>query len=213
MLKHNLLMGAATILAIVPLSGAAHANTIFGSIWENVESISTNATIANKPSTTPNVTFTAPDPLAFQSGSLYTIGEFLSSGNGSTVLTGSGELGNTLDNTYFYFSGNVTVTNGETYTVGHDDGLQLEIGGDIVINEPGPTSFANTTYTWTGPSGNYAFQLSYGENSGPPADLFASLPFTSGVPEPSTWAMMGLGFAGLGFVGSRRARKTAMSIA
>ena len=26
------------------------------------------------------------------------------------------------------------------------------------------------------------------------------------VPEPSTWAMMALGFAGLGFVGYRRAR-------
>jgi PEP-CTERM motif len=31
----------------------------------------------------------------------------------------------------------------------------------------------------------------------------------SGVPEPSTWAMMGLGFAGLGFMGWRGSRKTA----
>jgi hypothetical protein len=31
----------------------------------------------------------------------------------------------------------------------------------------------------------------------------------SGVPEPSTWAMMGLGFAGLGFMGWRESRKTA----
>ncbi len=35
---------------------------------------------------------------------------------------------------------------------------------------------------------------------------------TSGVPEPSTWAMMGLGFAGLGFV-SYRARKVAVLVA
>jgi hypothetical protein len=28
-------------------------------------------------------------------------------------------------------------------------------------------------------------------------------------PEPSTWAMMALGFASLGFVGYRRLRKTA----
>jgi hypothetical protein len=33
----------------------------------------------------------------------------------------------------------------------------------------------------------------------------------SAVPEPSTWAMMALGFVGLGFAGYRRAR-TAMSI-
>ena len=28
------------------------------------------------------------------------------------------------------------------------------------------------------------------------------------LPEPSTWAMMALGFAGLGFAGYRRARRT-----
>jgi hypothetical protein len=31
----------------------------------------------------------------------------------------------------------------------------------------------------------------------------------SGVPEPSTWAMMALGFAGLGFMGCRGSRRTA----
>jgi PEP-CTERM motif len=35
----------------------------------------------------------------------------------------------------------------------------------------------------------------------------------SGVPEPSTWAMMGLGFAGLGFMGWRGSRKTAAAAA
>ena len=31
---------------------------------------------------------------------------------------------------------------------------------------------------------------------------------TASTPEPSTWAMMVLGFAGLGFAGYRKARKT-----
>jgi hypothetical protein len=31
--------------------------------------------------------------------------------------------------------------------------------------------------------------------------------FSSAVPEPSTWAMMLIGFAGLGFVGYRQARR------
>ena len=35
----------------------------------------------------------------------------------------------------------------------------------------------------------------------------------AGVPEPSTWAMLALGFAGLGFAASRRGRKTAVAIA
>ena len=38
--------------------------------------------------------------------------------------------------------------------------------------------------------------------------------FSSTVPEPSTWAMMLLGFAGLGYVGFRKARaRSAISIA
>jgi hypothetical protein len=56
------------------------------------------------------------------------------------------------------------------------------------------------------------FKLAYGECCGPPAVLFVDLPLNS-VPEPSTWAMMGLGFAGLGFVGFRRGRKESVSIA
>jgi hypothetical protein len=36
---------------------------------------------------------------------------------------------------------------------------------------------------------------------------------TGSVPEPSTWAMMALGFAGLGFAGFRRARKHAIAAA
>ena len=43
-------------------------------------------------------------------------------------------------------------------------------------------------------------------------DQFVFTNVSSGVPEPSTWAMMGLGFAALGFAGFR-ARKTSVSIA
>ena len=34
-----------------------------------------------------------------------------------------------------------------------------------------------------------------------------------GVPEPSTWAMMGIGFAGLAYTGARRSRKRAAAAA
>jgi hypothetical protein len=37
----------------------------------------------------------------------------------------------------------------------------------------------------------------------------SGVPFTVSIPEPSTWAMMLLGFAGLGFAGWRAQRKTA----
>jgi len=193
-----------TAIALVSFAGLAQANTVTGSIWENDPTGASNATVANVPVTTPNVTFTTTSPINFASGGLYTIGEFLSSGGGSTVLTGAGELSHTLQNTLFDFKGSVTVTNGQSFTVGHDDGLTLVINGVTVINQPGPTSFVNTTSTYTGPSGTFAFELVYGECCGAPANLSVSLPLQTAVPEPSTWAMMILGFAGVGFLAYRR---------
>ena len=39
-------------------------------------------------------------------------------------------------------------------------------------------------------------------------NVFLGAPvFTQGIPEPSTWAMMILGFAGVGFMAYRRSRK------
>lgn len=59
-----------------------------------------------------------------------------------------------------------------------------------------------------------SFSDAYSENGGPDglANLSDSLGFTltSGVPEPSTWAMMTLGFAGLGFMAYRRRNHLAL---
>jgi hypothetical protein len=211
MLKHKLMFGAAVLLTALSVAGSASANVATGSIWENDSTGASDATPANVPSTTPDVTFSVTTPIDFTSGSLYTIGEFLSSG-GASVLTGAGELGNTLDNTIFNFTGNVSVTTGETFTVGHDDGLTLVIGGLHVIDEPGPTGFVTTTETYTGPSGTLPFQLVYGECCGAPGDLSISLPLNGSTPEPSTWVMVVLGFAGLGFARYRTSRK-AVSVA
>ena len=55
----------------------------------------------------------------------------------------------------------------------------------------------------------YNFQLSYGECCAGPAELiwsFRGAPVGGAVPEPATWAMMLLGFGGIGFA-MRRGRK------
>jgi PEP-CTERM motif len=212
MLKHKLMFGAAVLLTAVSVAGSAYANVATGSIWENDSTGAGDATPANVPGTTPDVTFEVTTPINFSSGNLYTIGEFLSSG-GATVLTGASELGNTLDNTIFNFTGNVSVTHGQTFTVGHDDGLTLVIGALTVIDEPSPTSFVTTVETYTGPTGTLPFQLVYGECCGAPADLSISLPLNGATPEPSTWVMLMLGFGGLGFAGYWRSRKAVLGAA
>ena len=199
------LMTTAIVASALLAATAASANTIVGSIWENQPVAAGNAIPSNVPTTTADVTFSAPGPLNFASGGLYTIGEFLASGGGSTILTGASHLGDTLMNTIFDFKGFVTVANGDVFTSGHDDGLTLIIGGTTVLSAPGPTSFAITSSTYTGPSATLPFELVYGECCGAPANLSISLPFVSPVPEPATLALLGASLTGLGLIRRRRA--------
>ena len=59
-------------------------------------------------------------------------------------------------------------------------------------------------------SGGLAFTYDLAKARLTPTPGIAALDFASpAVPEPSTWAMMALGFAGLAFAGHRRSRKGA----
>ena len=211
MLKHQLLMGAAAaILATVSVAGAAHAAITLDGY--NVSSaVAMNAIPANVPGGSPDYIATAPDSTTFDvnDATVNTVGQWIASGGG-TLLSGDGT--HTQDNTLWNVVGHVSVTSGETFTFKHDDGITLIIGGLEVIHAPGPTPAVTTTGTYTGLPGNQPFQLVYGECCGGPSVLNVNLPLNSGTPEPATWAMMAPGFAGFGFVGFRRAHKTAVAI-
>jgi hypothetical protein len=197
-------------LAIVVLLcfGVAQANTITGKLWHVSEATSQNAIPANVPGTTPDVTFDVNSPINFF-GTSVTVGTWLGNGLAFNIVENTaGTLASLMDNgqqgTLLNFIGSVTVTNGQTFTVTHDDGLTLIIGGlDLGFN-PGPTAPVVTTVTYTGPSGNFPFQLVYGECCSGPAVLQVDLPL-SNVPEPATMLLLGFGIVGL--AGFRRFKK------
>jgi hypothetical protein len=50
-------------------------------------------------------------------------------------------------------------------------------------------------------------------SGGPPFSLLDGVSLTGSAPEPSTWAMMVIGFAGLAYAGFRNRRRAAISVA
>ncbi len=170
---------------------------ITGRLWHVPEVISQNAIPANVPVTTPDVTFDVNSPMNFF-GTSVTVGTWLGNGSAFNIVENTpGTLTSLMDDlstgTLLEFTGVVSVTNGQTFTVTHDDGLTLIIGGVNLGFSPAPTAPVTSLATYTGPTGNHAFQLVYAECCGGPAVLQVDLPF-SNIPEPTTfviWALLG----------------------
>jgi len=127
-MKRTLVTSALAIVALAA-SGIAQANAITGNLWRVSEATSQNAIVANVPGTTPDVTFTVNSPMNFNATGA-TIGTWLGSSSAFNIVENTpGTLGSLMDNgslgTLLDFQGFVTVTNGQTFTVTHDDGLTL----------------------------------------------------------------------------------------
>ena len=195
---------------------SAQAELITGNLWHVPESVAINAIPGNVPVTTPDVTFDVHAPYDFF-GTEAAVETWLGNGGAFNISENTpGTLASWMDNwnrpdsvkigTLVEFTGFVTVTNGQTFTAAHDDGLTLIIGGLDLGFPPGPTAPVQHIKTYTGPSGNFPFQLVYAESSSGPGVLQIDLPF-SNVPVPGAFL---LGSLGLGFASWRlKRRKTA----
>lgn len=186
----------AALLSTVAL-GQAQAVTITGYIYLNNQTLAENATIAGRPATPADAVFTS-GAIDFRSSesSTGTIGDFLNNPASLDPTVAAA----TLNNTYFYFTGQTFLNAGDnTFVVPHDDGLQLDVLGiaGLEVDAPGPTGEVNTPFTVTAPSaGLYDFILSYGECCQGPARLAFIVndqPVTGDVPEPASFALLGMG--------------------
>jgi PEP-CTERM motif len=102
-------------------------------------------------------------------------------------------------------------------SINHDDGATFIIGSDTQVNSPGETNNITSSLLVTPQAYNGAnFDLYYVEGNAAPAVLqvnLATTSLTTDVPEPSTWAMMILGFFGVGFMAHRRKSTYALRLA
>jgi len=106
--------------------------------------------------------------------------------------------------------GNFQVTLNGVVSGGPYDGLK--VGSQFSPT----TNYTGGFVGWEGLDPTGLSETTYDEHSGTFSGTMAVITegtFTPGVPEPSTWAMMLIGFAGLGFAGYRKATKAKAALA
>ena len=164
-------------------------------------------TLADPPtqSNTPEaVTFTATATESLVIAEGYQVNDLETLTNNMVTLSGGGPnlLGSTWQSRFAAVGSN-------SYTV--NDGTPVPALGFAAQDPPNLDTFYQIFATV--PGDTYTYSFNYSNNTAgfgaTPSQLVVT---ASSVPEPSTWAMLLLGFAGLGFA-SHRARRTASAIA
>jgi hypothetical protein len=158
---------------------------------------------------------------------LYQVGNITPSGNWYQVSTGLFSPTRALWNFDFSVNPGAQSLAGTTALItikdignGTTTSFDPSAIGDNAHSGNGYQNSENAIFGFLGPLyspfANDLFQFDFtltGGNLTSPLAVEAFVQVGSGVPEPSTWAMMILGFAGVGFASYRRARRSTMALA
>jgi hypothetical protein len=93
------------------------------------------------------------------------------------------------------------------YVINNDNSIPSAITEPFVYDVSGSDSNFGSIWLYT-----YNYTLGY-QTTFAYADMHVSTLTVSEVPEPSTWAMLLIGFAGLGYAGYRRAKRNSPAFA
>lgn len=198
-------LGFATTVAAASPAGAA---TVFVEVWKVDSTISGDVRPSSVPTGAPDVTFRSGGAVDINGGGGDTVAFLLGETGAGTFTDIAGNAAITSDTTFWRFTGFLSVTRGDSFTIVHDDGIDLRVNGLSVIAFPDVTSPRPTTGTYAGPSGVVPFTLLYGQRFGETVLAF-SLPVAgappAGVPAPAGAALFGFALLGLAAAARRRA--------
>ena len=154
-------------------------------------------------------------------GQLTLDGTLMSVGTGPTLTITETESGFTAPPPYYLFSSSTGLFTNQPAGGGHTASSSFNgastptysvlsdgILPNTQVNMVDMDILGNTPYTV---SNTIIFDLAPGTTASPITDEFSVIGTV--IPEPSTWAMMLLGFAGLGFFGYRQTRKAKLQAA